>query len=76
MIYEGDPNWRATIAGALIGDVAEYLGMLPDRGRPAADGFRRDSQGRIAHTNPTTGGVIRSFRMPSLCQMESEPNQS
>ena len=53
-----------------------YLGMLPHRGRPAADGFRLDAGGRIAHTNPTAGGVIRSFRMPSLCQMESEPNQS
>ena len=53
-----------------------YLGLLPHRGRPAADGFRLDSRGRIDHTNPTSGGVIRSFRMPSLCQMESEPNQS
>lgn len=53
-----------------------YLGMLPHRGRAAADGFRLDGRGRIDHTNPTVGGVVRSFHMPTLCQMESEPNQS
>jgi phospholipase C len=52
-----------------------YLGLLPHRGQPAADGFAVDAGGRPLATNPTTGGVIRAFRMPSLCQMESEPRQ-
>lgn len=52
-----------------------YLGMLPHRGQPLADGFRLGSDGRPLATNPTAGGVIRSFRMPSECQMESEPRQ-
>jgi phospholipase C len=53
-----------------------YLGWLPQRGQPLADGFRFDGAGKVLDTNPTKGGVVRAFRMPSECQMESEPNQS
>ncbi|HWC40031.1 MAG TPA: alkaline phosphatase family protein [Acidimicrobiales bacterium] len=53
-----------------------YLGMLPRSGRPGADGFRFDHLGRPRNANPVPGGVIRSFRMPSECQMESEPSQA
>jgi phospholipase C len=53
-----------------------YFGMLPRRGQAHADGFTFDAHGRPTNTNPTKGGYIRSFRMPSACQPESEPNQS
>ncbi len=53
-----------------------YLGMLPRSGRAGSDGFCFDHLGRPRNTNPVPGGVIRSFRMPSECQMEFEPNQS
>ncbi|MCU1462477.1 MAG: hypothetical protein JWO37_2552 [Acidimicrobiales bacterium] len=53
-----------------------YLGMLPKRGRPAADGFTFDAGGRPTNANPAPGGVIRAFRMPTECQMEHEPSQA
>jgi phospholipase C len=53
-----------------------YLGMLPKRGRAAADGFTFDAGGRPTNTNPVAGGVIRAFRMPTECQMEHEPSQA
>jgi phospholipase C len=54
-----------------------YFGMLPRRGNPKADGFRFDAQGRPAAVNKTDKGhPVQSFRMPSYCQMEHEPNQS
>jgi phospholipase C len=52
-----------------------YLGMLPRLGQPMADGFRFDRHGRPTNSNPTKGGYIRAFHMPSECQPESEPNQ-
>ena len=49
-----------------------YLGMLPKRGQPKADGFTFDGKGRPLNSNPvpgdTKGGRIRSFRMTSTCQ--------
>ena len=54
-----------------------YLGMLPRRGYPGVDGLHIGPDGRPTDANPTRGGgSIRAFRMPSECQMESEPNQS
>ncbi len=53
-----------------------YFGMLPLLGQPRADGFTFNRHGRPIDTNPTKGGYIRSFRMPSACQPEHEPNQS
>jgi phospholipase C len=53
-----------------------YFGMLPKLGQPKADGFRFDRHGRPVDTNPIKGGVIRAFKMPSVCQEEHEPNQS
>ena len=54
-----------------------YLGMLPRRGRRAADGFPDfDASGLPTATNRTASGhVVRAFRMPTYCQMESEPRQ-
>jgi phospholipase C len=53
-----------------------YFGMLPRHGQPKADGFRFNRHGRPIDTQPTKGGVIRAFEMPSMCQMEHEPSQS
>ena len=53
-----------------------YFGMLPRLGQPQADGFRFNRHGKPTDTNPTKGGVIRAFPMPTVCQEEHEPNQS
>ena len=56
-----------------------YLGMLPHApgGRPAADGLTVDSDGTLLNYNPAgPKGFIRSFHMPSACQMESNPSQA
>ena len=49
-----------------------YLGMLPRRGQPKADGFAFDGNGRPLNSSPVPndagGGRIRSFRMTSTCQ--------
>jgi phospholipase C len=49
-----------------------YLGMLPKRGQPKADGFTFDGNGVPLNSNPIPGdkkgGRIRSFRMTSTCQ--------
>ncbi|HEX7354552.1 MAG TPA: alkaline phosphatase family protein [Mycobacteriales bacterium] len=48
-----------------------YLGMLPQRGQPKADGFTFDGNGRPLNSSPVPGrnaGRIRSFRMTSACQ--------
>jgi phospholipase C len=52
-----------------------YLGMLPRRGRPGADGFDFDDAGRPVNANPVKDGVIAVQRAPSLCQ-PSGPGQS
>ena len=53
-----------------------YLGLLSRRGQPASDGFAVDNSGRPTATNPTAGGAIRAFHMPTECQMEFSPSQA
>jgi phospholipase C len=56
-----------------------YLGMLPHvaSGRAAVDGFTLDTDGTLLNYNPAAAdGFIRSFHMPSSCQMESNPSQA
>jgi phospholipase C len=53
-----------------------YFGMLPKLGQPKADGFRFGPHGRPIDPNPTKGGLIEAFKMPSVCQPEHEPDQS
>jgi phospholipase C len=52
-----------------------YLGMLPRRGQPAADGFSFDAGGRPTNANPVKGGSVVVQRAPSLCQAGG-PSQS
>jgi phospholipase C len=50
------------------------LGML---GRPDADGFRLDADGRPTATNPYANGSIQhSFAMPTTCQLAGKPSQT
>jgi phospholipase C len=56
-----------------------YLGMLSHvpGGRQAADGLTVDAGGTLLNYNPAgPNGFIRSFHMPSSCQMESNPSQA
>ncbi|HET7529717.1 MAG TPA: alkaline phosphatase family protein [Mycobacteriales bacterium] len=54
-----------------------YFGMLPARGRRAADGFSLGADARPTATNPRADGTpVRAFAMPTYCQPEHEPNQS
>ena len=48
-----------------------YLGMLPLRGQPLADGFMFDDNGNPLNTNPLDGGYQRAFHMPSTCAPNS-----
>ncbi|WP_029922007.1 alkaline phosphatase family protein [Nevskia soli] len=48
-----------------------YLGMLPLRGQPLADGFMFDDNGLPLNTNPLNGGYQRAFHMPSTCAPNS-----
>jgi phospholipase C len=48
-----------------------YLGMLPLRGQPLADGFRFDDNGLPLNSNPLDGGYQRAFHMPSTCAPNS-----
>lgn len=48
-----------------------YLGMLPLRGQPLADGFTFDDNGLPLNTNPLDGGYQRAFHMPSTCAPNS-----
>lgn len=45
-----------------------YLGMLPLRGQPKADGLRLDANGAPANSNPLQGGFQKSFHMEGTCQ--------
>jgi len=45
-----------------------YLGMLPMRGVPDADGFRFDAAGAPLDANPGPNGPVRAFRSPVPCQ--------
>jgi phospholipase C len=52
-----------------------YLGMLPRRGQPRADGFSFDRHGLPTNSNPYEDGYITVQRAASLCQ-PSGPGQS
>jgi len=45
-----------------------YLGMLPLRGQPLADGFSFDANGVPTNSNPLDGGYQKAFHLPSTCQ--------
>ncbi len=45
-----------------------YLGMLPMRGQPKADGFAFDAAGKPTDANPVKGGYITAQRSTTLCQ--------
>ncbi len=45
-----------------------YLGMLPLRGQPKADGLRLDAKGVPTNSNPLDGGYQKSFHMEGTCQ--------
>jgi phospholipase C len=45
-----------------------YLGMLPLRGQPKADGFSFDANGVPTNSNPLDGGVQKAFHMSGTCQ--------
>jgi phospholipase C len=53
-----------------------YLGMLPRRGQPLADGFRFDAAGRPLNSNPVKGGYIQIQHAPSLCTPDGSASQS
>ncbi len=44
-----------------------YLGMLPRRGQPLADGFTFDAAGRPTNSNPVKGGYITIKHADSDC---------
>jgi len=45
-----------------------YFGMLPLRGQPKADGFRFNSSGVPANSNPLDGGYQHAFHLQGTCQ--------
>jgi phospholipase C len=53
-----------------------YLGMLPLRGQPLADGFKFDAAGRPLNTNPVKGGSIQIQHARSLCTPDGSGSQS
>jgi phospholipase C len=53
-----------------------YLGMLPLRGQPLADGFRFDAAGKPVNSNPVKGGYITMQHAPSLCTPAGSASQS
>jgi phospholipase C len=53
-----------------------YLGMLPLRGQPLADGLKFDAAGRPTNSNPVKGGSIRIQHAPSLCTPDGSGSQS
>jgi phospholipase C len=53
-----------------------YLGMLPVRGQPLADGFAFDRTGKPTNSNPVKGGHITVQRARSLCTPDSSGSQS
>jgi phospholipase C len=53
-----------------------YLGMLPRRGQPLADGFTFDRAGRPLNSNPVKGGFITVKRAASLCTPDGSGSQS
>jgi phospholipase C len=53
-----------------------YLGMLPRRGQPLADGFTFDAAGRPLNSNPVKGGYIQIQHARSLCTPDGSASQS
>jgi phospholipase C len=53
-----------------------YLGMLPRRGQPLADGFTFDAVGLPLNSNPVSGGYIRAQHARSLCTPDDSASQS
>jgi phospholipase C len=53
-----------------------YLGMLPRRGQPLADGFTFDAAGRPTNRNPVKGGYITLQHAPTLCTPDGSASQS
>jgi phospholipase C len=53
-----------------------YLGMLPLRGQPLADGLSFDAAGNPVNANPLKGGYIVIQRAPSLCTPNGRGSQS
>ncbi len=45
-----------------------YLGMLPLRGQPKADGFSFDANGVPTNYNPLNGGYQKAFHLQGTCQ--------
>ncbi|MDB5985611.1 MAG: hypothetical protein JWR16_664 [Nevskia sp.] len=45
-----------------------YLGMLPLRGQPKADGFKFDANGVPTNSNPLDGGFQKAFHLQGTCQ--------
>jgi phospholipase C len=53
-----------------------YLGMLPQRGQPLADGFKFDTRGLPINSNPYRGGYARVQHAPSDCNLAGKASQS
>jgi phospholipase C len=53
-----------------------YLGMLPVRGQPLADGFTFDRSGTPVNSNPVKGGYIQIQHAPSICTPDGSGSQS
>ena len=53
-----------------------YLGMLPRRGQPLADGLTFDANGRPLNRNPVKGGYITIQHAPSICTPDGSGSQS
>ncbi|MHB8694120.1 MAG: alkaline phosphatase family protein [Solirubrobacteraceae bacterium] len=53
-----------------------YLGMLPRRGQPLADGLTFNAAGVPINANPYKGGYVTVQRVPSDCTLNGSGNQS
>jgi phospholipase C len=53
-----------------------YLGMLPHRGQPRADGLTFDGRGVPINSNPYKGGFVTIQHAPSDCTLEGSGGQS
>ena len=52
-----------------------YLGMLPKRGQPKADGFRFRG-GKPINSNPLNGKHVRAYKLDDPCQPANSGSQS
>jgi phospholipase C len=53
-----------------------YLGMLPRRGQPLADGLTFDARGVPINSNPYKGGYVTVQHVPSDCTLNGSGSQS